>query len=98
MLDTDAFLTPLYAMIDDFDKTQLLPEVQPGPAASLSRSEVLTLAVFSQGRRRCLARGGTLPVSVTSAAGLSVICARLFPLCPSAASSTACCATTTVLR
>ena len=50
MLDTDTFLTQLYAMIDDFNKTHLPPPVQPGPDASLSRSEVLTLTIFGQWR------------------------------------------------
>jgi hypothetical protein len=50
MLDTDTFLTQLYVMTDDFCKSQLPPAVQPGPEASLSRSEVLTLAVFGQWR------------------------------------------------
>ncbi len=50
MLDTDTFLTQLYVMTDDFCKTHLPPQVQPGPAAALSRSEVLTLAIFGQWR------------------------------------------------
>ena len=40
MLDADAFLTTLYVMVDDFCKVDLPAEVQPGPKASLSRSEV----------------------------------------------------------
>lgn len=48
-MDTDTFLTTLYVMIDDFDQTQLhLEPPRPGPAASLSRSEVVTLALFGQ--------------------------------------------------
>lgn len=48
-MDTDTFLTILYVMIDDFDQTQMLPEPpHPGPTASLSRSEVVTLALFGQ--------------------------------------------------
>jgi hypothetical protein len=48
-MDTDTFLTTLYVMIDDFDQTQIFPEpLRPGPAASLSRSEVVTLALFGQ--------------------------------------------------
>ena len=50
MLDTATFLTQLYVMCDDFAKTHLPLEVQPGPAASLTRSEVLTLAIFGQWR------------------------------------------------
>ena len=48
MLDTDTFLTTLYVMIDDFAKASLPAEVRPGPRSSLTRSEVITLAVFSQ--------------------------------------------------
>ena len=48
MLDADTFLTTLYVVIDDFCKTELPPELHPGPAAALSRSEVLTLAIFGQ--------------------------------------------------
>jgi len=48
MLDTDTFLTTLYVMVDDFCKSHLLPERRPGPEASLSRSEVVTLAIFAQ--------------------------------------------------
>lgn len=48
MLDVDAFLTTLYVLIDDFCKNHLPGERRPGPAASLSRSEVLTLAIFAQ--------------------------------------------------
>lgn len=48
MVDIDTFLTTLYVMVDDFGKSHLPPEVRPGPDASLSRSEVVTLAIFSQ--------------------------------------------------
>jgi len=48
-MDTDTFLTTLYVMIDDFDQSHLPTEPpRPGPAASLSRSEVMTLALFGQ--------------------------------------------------
>lgn len=48
MFDTDTFLTQLYVMCDDFCHAQLPPcTPHPGPAASLCRSEVLTLALFS---------------------------------------------------
>jgi hypothetical protein len=54
MLDTDTFLTQLYVMTDNFSKQHLPPElvvpVGPGRPASLCRSEVLTLAIFSQWR------------------------------------------------
>ena len=46
MVDVDTFLTTLYVMTDDFCKTSLPPEPHPGPQAALSRSEVVTLAMF----------------------------------------------------
>ena len=49
MIDVETFFTTLYVMIDDF--CQLQPETakaKPGPQASLSQSEVITLAVFGQ--------------------------------------------------
>jgi hypothetical protein len=48
MVDVDTFLTTLYVMVDDFCKTSLPREEHPGPQASLSRSEVVTLAIFGQ--------------------------------------------------
>jgi len=48
MIDTDTFLTTLYVIVDDFCKARLGDKVRPGPAASLTRSEVITLAVFGQ--------------------------------------------------
>jgi hypothetical protein len=49
MIDQDTFLTTLYVMVDDFCQSDLEPEKpQPGPQASLSRSEVITLALFGQ--------------------------------------------------
>src|SRR5437588_6596679 len=49
MMDQDTFLTTLYVMIDDFCQSKGLHEKhRPGPAASLSCSEVVTLAVFGQ--------------------------------------------------
>ena len=47
-MDTDTFLTRLYVMVDDFCKYQLPAKKMPGPRASLTRSEVVTLAVFGQ--------------------------------------------------
>lgn len=49
MIDVDTFLTTLYAIVDD--GCQSHPEwatSQPGPDASLSLSEVITLALFGQ--------------------------------------------------
>jgi len=48
MVDVDTFLTMLYVMADDFCTTSLPPESHPGPQAALSRSEVVTLALFGQ--------------------------------------------------
>jgi hypothetical protein len=48
MLEVDTFLVWLYVVVDDFCKAALPDERHPGPAPSLSRSEVLTLALFSQ--------------------------------------------------
>jgi hypothetical protein len=49
MVDADTFLTALYVAVDDLCKAQLPPErPHPGPAAALTRSELLTLAIFGQ--------------------------------------------------
>ena len=48
VLDANTFLTVLYVMVDDFCKANLPAEVHPGPKASLSRSEVVTVAIFGQ--------------------------------------------------
>ena len=49
MMDIDTFLTTLYVMSDDFCQSQGVDEKhRPGPPASLSCSEVVTLAVFGQ--------------------------------------------------
>ena len=48
MVDIDTCLTTLYVMVDDFCKSQPSPKTRPGPEASLSRSEVVTLAIFGQ--------------------------------------------------
>jgi hypothetical protein len=44
----DTFVLILYVMIDDFCKSRLPLEKRRGPKASLSRSEVMTLALFGQ--------------------------------------------------
>ena len=51
MTDTDTFLTILYVMVDDFCKCQSPPQPTPGPRASLTGSEVITLIIFSQWAR-----------------------------------------------
>lgn len=49
MIDANTFLTILYVMVDDFSKSHLPGEqAHPGRKASLSRSEVMCLAIFSQ--------------------------------------------------
>jgi hypothetical protein len=48
MVDVDTFLTLLYVMVDDVCKTFLPAESHRGPLATLSRSEVVTLAIFGQ--------------------------------------------------
>lgn len=48
MFDSETFLTRLYVMCDDFFKQIDANESHPGPAASLSISEVVTLALFGQ--------------------------------------------------
>ena len=54
MLDIDTFLTALYVSADDFCKQEIEPErepeprAKPGPAATLSCSEVITLCLFGQ--------------------------------------------------
>src|SRR5215203_499247 len=50
MLDVDTFLTTLYVIVDDFCHSQS-PRRRPGPEASLSKSEVITLAIFARWSR-----------------------------------------------
>jgi hypothetical protein len=45
----DTFLTAVYVIVDDIVR-ELPAPVPPGPAPALSRSEVVTLALFAQGR------------------------------------------------
>jgi hypothetical protein len=52
MLDVDTFLTALYVMVDDFCHSHP-PKKRPGPKASLSDSEVITLAIFARWDRFC---------------------------------------------
>ena len=51
MFDPHTFLLELYVMVDDFCQQHVEPQVRPGPSASLSRSEVVTLGLFSQWQR-----------------------------------------------
>jgi hypothetical protein len=50
MLDVDTFLTTLYVIVEDFCHSQS-PRRRPGPEASLSESEVLSLAIFARWSR-----------------------------------------------
>jgi hypothetical protein len=50
MLDPDTFLTTLYVLVDDV-MPDLPPLRHPGPAAQLTLSEVVTLALFAQWRQ-----------------------------------------------
>jgi hypothetical protein len=51
MLDVDTFLTTLYVMVDDFHQSRPRKGQPPGPDASLSPSEVATLAIFARWSR-----------------------------------------------
>jgi hypothetical protein len=52
MIGVETFLATLYVMVDDFcNATWPLEVTHAGPRASLSRSEVVTLAVFGQWSR-----------------------------------------------
>lgn len=48
MLDMDTFLTALYFTADNFYKARCAKHRRPGPDASLSPGEVITLAVFAR--------------------------------------------------
>jgi hypothetical protein len=50
MLNVDTFLTALYVMVDDFCHSHASKRC-PGPDASLSPSEVITLAIFARWSR-----------------------------------------------
>src|ERR687889_546898 len=50
MVDVDTFLTTLYVMVDDFCQSRP-PRRRPGPDASLSESEIITLAIFARWSR-----------------------------------------------
>jgi hypothetical protein len=47
-VDLDTFATYVYVIVDECCKECFGPERHPGPAATLSRSEVLTLALIEQ--------------------------------------------------
>ncbi len=51
MVDVDTFLTTLYVMVDDFCHSHPPNDRRGGPEASLTPSEVVTLAIFSRWNR-----------------------------------------------
>jgi len=51
MVDVDTFLTTLYVIADDFCQSHPPKHCRPGPEASLSPSEVVTLVIFSRWSR-----------------------------------------------
>ncbi len=51
MLDVDTFLTALYVIVDDFCQSHRPKRRRPGPEASLSEDEVITLAIFARWSR-----------------------------------------------
>ena len=52
MVDVDTFLTTLYVIADDFCQSRFSQRsCRPGPKASLSEGEVITLALFSRWSR-----------------------------------------------
>jgi hypothetical protein len=51
MLDVDTFLTALYVIVDDFCQSHCPQQRRPGPAASLSACEVITLSIFAHWSR-----------------------------------------------
>jgi hypothetical protein len=51
MVDVDTFLTTLYVMVGDFCHSRPQKAQHPGPEASLSPSEVATLAIFARWAR-----------------------------------------------
>jgi hypothetical protein len=85
MLDVDTFLTTLYVIVDDFCQSHR-PKKRPGPKASLSVSELLTLpsSPTSPGSR----------VRGTSSAMLRATSEMLSRRCPTVRSSTAACVPT----
>src|SRR5690348_1837762 len=49
MVDVDTFLTTVYVLVDEVCQQEAPPDARTaGPAAALSRSEVITLALFAQ--------------------------------------------------
>jgi hypothetical protein len=87
MLDVDTFLTALYVMVDDFYNSRPREQRRPGPDASLSPSEVITLAIFARWSRFASERD-----FYRYAKGH--LREKRSPPCPTVPSSTAVCAST----
>jgi hypothetical protein len=51
MSEVETFLTTVYALVDELVHEGPTQRPPPGPAAALSESEVVTLALFAQGAR-----------------------------------------------
>src|SRR5215212_5184639 len=85
MLDVDTFLTALYVIVDDFCQSHR-PKKRPGPKASLSESEVLTLAILARFSRFASERAFYLYAKSNLR--------DAFPTLPTARSSTAACVPT----
>jgi hypothetical protein len=85
----DTFLTTLYVMVDDFCQSRPQKErtTRPGPSASLSPSEVITLAIFARFSRFASERDfyRATPAEPPT-------CAMPFPPFPSALNSIGWCA------
>jgi hypothetical protein len=87
MVDVDTFLTTLYVMVDDFCQSRPRNnERHPGPHASLSESEVVTLAIFARWSRFSSERDFYRYASTSLR--------DAFPTLPDRSQSTASCATT----
>jgi hypothetical protein len=86
MLDVDTFLTTLYVTVDDFCQSRA-PKRKPGPEASLSASEVITLSIFARWSRFASERDFYRAMP-------RLTCATLSLPCPTARSSTASCVST----
>jgi len=90
MIDLDTFITTLDVMGDDFCQSDYEPErPKPGRHASLSRSEVITLALFGQWVQF---RKSNERFSVMH----SITCERRFRSCRIAVSSIGCSEPTTM--
>src|SRR5215213_4518513 len=86
MVDVDTFLTTLYVTVDDFCQSRASKR-KPGPEASLSASEVITLSIFARWSRFASERDFYRYAQ-------RLTCGTLSLPCPTARSSTASCVST----